>query len=450
MSEQPISSEELIRKVLLELQRRFRLAGRGTVGRVERQLKLGSGYFKDQRRPGRQRFDLKILFKALDALGVEPAEFFASVLGSTDPISSFKTEAAVLRRVKSLPRILELEAERTRRGGPARRPLDREETAQDLGVLDGLRHENPGLVMRRTRALVEQVADSQVPQLLGVYASAARVAGHNEAAHMVLVRALDLAEEGQDYSTRGDLLLRAGDVLGARGEIETALALTERASLTFAKSGDLVGIGRSLVEQGVWLGSLDRPKKAQRVLTSALDYFPADAVGADGEPDLLVQRSRFSCLMSLGLLHRRLGELETALGYLQQARQDSRGVGDKLVGRLLVLQGSIARQAGRHPQAEDLFREAFEIFQPAAPLDTALCGVELARVQLQQSKTTEAYNTVSAMLPLLDPLEKNPAASAALGELVRSAVAGRRRSGQGLSQDLLRRVARGLEAGREG
>ncbi len=458
MSEEPISSEELIRKVLAELQRRFRLAGRGTVGRVERQLGLGAGYFKDQRRPGRQRFDLKILFKALDALGVEPAEFFASILGSADPVDAFKAEAAVLRRVKSEPRILALEHQRARRGGPSRRQLDLEETVSELEVLDGLRYQDPGLAMRRTRPLVEQVADSQVPLVLGVYASASREAGHHDEAQVVLARALDLAEELHDYEVRGDLLLRAGDVMAARGEVEIAYALAERASLTFAKSGNLAGIGRSLVDQGIWLGFLDRPRKALRALRAARSYFPADTPDSDEEPAPLIQRSRFLCLLSLGLLHRRQGDLEAARRILEEAGRETRGVNKGLVGRLLELQASIARQAGRHPEAESLWRQAFEVFQPIDPLDAALCGVELARLQLHQAKAVEADGTVQALLPLLEPLETNPVASDALAELVRSALtgprqagprqAGPRQAGQGLSPALLQRVAQKLEAAR--
>ncbi len=120
-------------------------------------------------------------------------------------------------------------------------------------------------------------------------------------------------------------------------------------------------------------------------------------------------------------------------------------VGDSLVGRLLVLQASIERQAGNYPRAEELFRQAFQLFPPTDSLDAALCGGELARVLLQQSKSSEAYDTAKAMLPLIEPLEKNPVASAALAELFRCALAG-----QGMSLELLRRVARGLEEGRTG
>ena len=442
-----IRSEESIRKVLAELQRRFRIAGRGTVSRVEQELDLGAGYFKDQRRPGRRRFDLKILFRALDALNIEPAEFFASVLGTADPVAAFQTEASVLRQRQKEPRVLVLETARAlSRDVPE--PAEEGEPEPDLEALDALRHDDPSAVLRRARILVGRICESRLPLLLGIHASASQAMGRDDEAQILLGRALELAEELRDQDQIGDLLLRAGYVTASRGEVETAHILAERASLMFAKTGNLIGLGRSLIEQGIWLGALDRPREAMRALSAALGYFPDDD-GAEVEPDPLAQRNRFSCLTSLALICRGEGDLEAARRYLRQASRHTHGVGERQVGKMLVLRASIERQAGRPAEAESLFREAFELLQPADPLDAALCGVELAQVQLQQDKAPKAAETVKAMVPLLEPLEKNRAASAALTKLLRGALAGSPESGEGLTMPLLRRVAKDLEAGRK-
>lgn len=424
-------SQDLIRRVLGELQRRFRVAGRGSVKRVERELDLGAGYFKDQRRPGRRRVDLRLLFRALEALSVDPAEFFAAIMGGADPVAGFEKEAATLRRrTKPLPRILQLES-KPAAGGSAR------ETDPDLAGLDSLRYENPELVLRRARSLLPRVTDARVPQVLGIYASACRVAGRLNEAQMVLGRALELARERCGPAVLGDLLLRAGYVDGTRLQLERAHDLAERATLLFAKSGDLAGIGRALVEQGLWQGHLDRPRHALRSLTAALEYLPREAAA-----DPLLRRNQFSCLLSLGLLHRQLGDLRAARSYARAARASARGIERVVLGKLTFLRASIAHDLDELERAEALYGEALATFQPAAPMDALLCAVKLARLQLGRGRTAAAYETAKAAAPVVESLEPEPMVSAALTELLGCALAGR-----GLSEALLERVARGLEEG---
>lgn len=421
-------SDETIREVLVELQRCFRVAGRGAVSQVEKGLKLGTGYFKDQRRPDRQRVDLKILFQALDALEIDSSEFFASVLGPADPIKRFKAEAALLSRKKKMPRALVLEAERDE--------ATVEGVLPDLAALDGLRHANPSLAMRRGRALIRRITASHLPVLLAIYASACRVAGRLEEAQMVLARVLELAEERGDEGQLGDALLRAGYVAAARAEAHDALALAEKATLVFVRSGDLAGIGRALTDQGHWLVHLDRPRRAYQSFLTALEYLPENG-------DAALQRNRVSCFSNLGMLHLQLGNLEAAQRYARRARENSRGADHAVQGMLVAQQAFFDRRAGRYRRAEELFREALDMLQPVSPLDAALCGVELTRVQLQRGKAARARATARALMPLVEPLERTPLAAAALTELLRHALAG-----HGLTTAVLTKVARGLEAGR--
>ena len=432
-------SEDPIRKVLAELQRRFRIAGRGSVTRVEKELGLSAGYFKDQRRPERQRFDLKILFRALDALKVNSSEFFASVLGPADPLTVFKVEGAALRRKKAqLPRILVLEAERHENIGSE--SVRKSPETADLDSLDSLRYDNPGLVMRRARSLMPRVDDAQVPFLLGAYASACRVSGRSDEAVIVLTTALERAAELGDQAALADLLLRAGYIVAERGQQEMAFALAERATVVFARCGDLVGIGRSLIDQGMRLFHMGRQRRAAEATAMALQYLVEDG----SAPASLIERNRWSCLMNLCLIHRSLGELDLAEGYARQARDYSGGLGKKQLAKIVTLEAAIARDAGRLETAEHLYREAVEIFRPIAALDTALCSVEVVRIQLRLNRTAEAYKTAKAMMPLLEPLEKSHLASAALAQLLRCAL-----TGHGLSEALLQSVAGGLQQEQE-
>ncbi len=431
-------AEDPIRSVLLELQRRFRVAGRGSVARVEQQLRLGAGYFKDQRRPDRQRIDLKILFQALDALAVPPAEFFAVVLGPTDAATTFRYEAAALRkRRRRLPAVLNAVRARNRAAAKGAGTPEADPDV-DPAALDRLRIENPKLAMRRIRALIPRVDDTRLVALLGVYASACRATGGLDEAQMVLGLALELAERYRDPAARGDLLQRAGYVVANRGDYEGAHALAENATLVFVQLGDSIGIGRSLIDQGIWSGLLGHSRRSLRSLQAALKFLPQPGDAGAGALDPSVRRSRASCLISTGVVYRRLGDLDAAWEYAERAHAESDALDRNQYGKLLALQAAMARDLGHEESAEHLFREALALQHRISPLDTALCGIDLARLQLQRRRVADAYTTAKALVPLVVPLEKSPVA-AALTELLRCALAGR-----GLTMTLLEHVRRGL------
>ena len=424
-----MDAEKRIEQVQAALQRQFRIAGRGSVSRVQKQLNLGAGYFKNQRRAGRRRVDLKILFRALDALDVDSAEFFTSVLGAADPVDSFKTEAAALcRKARQAPSILTL---------PSPEAAGEEREKIDLAPIDALRNQDPQRVIRSVRAQIREAPEEQVPALLGIYASACRTLGKMEEAQIVLGRALEIAEERGDPALLADLLQRASYVMGYRSEADKALALSEKATLQYVHLGDLAGVGKTLVDQGVWLGFLERTGEELHSFRSALDYLPA----ASDDPD--VRKNRFACLMNLGITYRKLGDLELAGAYVEMAADHAGDVSGGQYGKLQWLRASIARETGRFAEAEVFYRQTLETLRSVKPIDAALSSVELVRFQLEQGRTADAYRTAKAMMVLVHPLRRNRLAGAALTELLRCALAGR-----GLSAAFLDRVARGLERAR--
>ncbi len=420
------TAEERITRLQEALQRRFRAAGHGSIQRVQQALHLGEGYFKDQRRPDRRRIDLRVLFRALDELEVEPADFFADALGTVDPLTVFLSQAAGLRRKGRLPRILELERQRvgdeTERAEPAE--------------LETLERASSRRVLRRAHALVQRLEAGQVPELLGIYASACQRLGRFDPAQMVVARALELAAELKTKSYPG-LLQRAARVVSARGDHQGAVALSEKATLAYVTGGDLVNVGRTLVDQGTWFATQGRFRRAIRAFDSALgSYLSAAGEGTD------VRRHRFSCLMNLGSCHLELGELDAARRYAALAREQSAGVGPAANGRLLWLQASIAGRRGQLQEAEEHLGEAAEIYRPVAPVESALASVERVRLQLLGGRTAEVYDTARTMTRLLEPLKDDRAASAAVAELLRCALTGR-----GLTIKLVDRVERGIRKG---
>ena len=423
-------TDQIIDAVQSQLQHRFRLAGRGSVQRVQEQLQLGAGYFRDLRRPGRQRFDLRVLLEALQALGVDEAEFFASVVGTTDPVDTFRVEGnALRRRLRRLPRILRIEAERTCGNGSER---------VDLEALEADRLDQPRQVMRRACQMVRVARIRQVPRLLGIYASAARALGRLDEAQVVLCRALDLAMAAGDRKVVGELIQRSSYVLADRSDLDQALVLAERASSEFVAEGDLIGIGKTLVDRSVWHRAADQPEEALRLLRSALRYLPADCDRLD------VRKNRFACWVNLGVVYAELGEPRRAGRFLRMARREASGLGMRVLAGVLKLDASIARQNGDNERAAELLAQALPIFQEFEPLDAAFIAVDLARLQLLLGRTLQATETAKSMTLLLKPLSTNRIASAAITELVRVALAG-----EGLNAAILDRVAKGLAKGRE-
>lgn len=422
-----MNAEHLLQKVQGELQRRFRVAGRGAVSRVQEQLQLGAGYFRDLRRPGRQRFDLRVLLEALGALGVDAAEFFGSVLGSVDPMSTFLSEAASLRfKIKRDPKILVLVDQRP---SVIENPL-----RVDLQALDDLRLEDPRQAMKQILGEISHVAEEDVPKLLGVYGSCCRISGQVPVAHLVLARALEIAVAQDSLVVLGDLQQRSCYVLAGRSDHEGALALSEKAMLTHVMAGNLIGIGKNLVSQGHFLFSLERLTEATRAWSRALDYLPEDSPQSD------VRSNRFSCYLNIGVVCLKLGKLEEAKKSCVRARGVGGGIKNEVLGKAIWLEASIFKKEGELKRACMLLHEALEHYREVNPISAALIAVDLVRLQLKIGRTVTAYETAKAMATLVKPLESNEVASAAITELVRCAIAGR-----GLTAGLLDEISRGIE-----
>lgn len=421
--------QSAIQKLQDELQRRFRIAGRGSVTRVQDILQLGSGYFRDLRRPERQRLDLRVLLGALEILEVESSEFFASVFGSSNPVDSFLSEAVELRRkMRRLPQIL--------RTVESRQGLDEAGELLDnqvLNHLDGLRRTSPSIAMRECREAATRAHWSQVPRILGSYASACRAASRYKEACVVAAQALRLAVEQDDLGLQADLIQRIAYIVGTDGDQEKALLILEKATLLYARLADTARIGQTLVDQGVFKGYLGQAEQSIELFKTALTLIPEDAVGN-------LEAARVSAQFNLAVTSMNLGRLEDAQKYAAEARQGMASQGLVAVGKAMWLQAEVAKAQGQSEQAEELLSETVEIFRDFEPLTASIVAVDLVRWQLQVGKALAAYATAKAMISLLKPLESNRLASAAITEMVRCALAG-----QGLTSKLLDGITSGLE-----
>lgn len=428
-----MSTQSAIQKLQDELQRRFRVAGRGSVTRVQEELQLGGGYFRDLRRPERQRLDLRVLLGALDVLGVDTAEFFSSVFGSSDIVESFCTEAAELsRKLRRPPQILR-QIEQRLEASPPDHPLD----IDTLDHLDSLRRNNPREAMRQCRQLLVEADSAQLPRILGAYASACRVAGRLDEAQIVLAEALRMTTAPQDLAERAALIQRAAYILADRGLHEQAVEIVEKATLAYVKLGDTIGIGKTMIDQGVFAGYLERYEDSFNYFEKALGFLPENTTGA-------LEVSRTSAQFNLAAVGLKLGRLEEAEHYANVARQAIACQGQVAVGKTIWLEATIAKAQDRRQDAIDFFEKALEIFRDLEPLTAAVVAVDLVRWQLQIGHAVEAYATAKAMISLIKPLESNRFAAAAITDMARSALAG-----QGLTEAFLDQVVSDLQGARK-
>ncbi len=433
-----MQTDALLMAIHRELQRRFRAAGPGTIGRIEASLGLSQGYFRDQRRKDRLRIDLRVLLRTLELLGVDRAEFFSAVLGSSDPMMRFRNEGLLLRvrRQRGVPI---LEAVERRQG--ATKPMT---ACLDLAALDSDRFDRPKEVERKIRLRIPKVEETQIIPLLGIYGSTCRSLGKVSRAHSVLAKALELAESGPPQVV-AELLLRSASVLGDQGRFRYAAELAEKAVTRFALAGDRLGIAKALLKLGMAQGCAGLQEEEIRSFEAARSYLenlanemPARAGAApEDEPEaanpkihadtamgLELQRNLFSVLTNLALAHHQQQEFQMADSLAHRAEKVAEGLGPILTGKLIWLRGTLAWQQHLLPQAETHLRRALELHRSRAPLSSALIAVDLVRVQLQQGHVSEATATARAMTTLVSSLERHPVALAAIAQLIRSTLEG--------------------------
>ncbi len=419
---------EKLSRLLKALQLRFH-ERRGSVRRTEQALGLSPGYFRVQRNSER-RVSLLALLKALNSTHTHPREFFLEAFQSRDPIRDLRHETSSLG---TEPPRLVTEIQR-RANNPVIPPkLD----ASYLQEIDSLPYTDARLAKSQAIAVVKHIPRPFLPRLLGVYASALRLLEEHDGAQHALTIGLELAAQRDDRSAVADLWQRLAYVMADRGDYHRALLISERAEKIFVRTGDSIGSGKTLVDQGLWLHYLDHPKESIDLHLTALLRLPQD-------PQL--RRCRASAFQTLGFNCLKLQDLDRAETYAAQARQEASELEPWVFGGILWLQADIATARGRYEEAEGFFREAVEIFSPISAGQAALASIELVRSLLLQGRDREAHETAKAMARLVELLhrKKNRVAEAALTELIRCGLERR-----GLSLALLDSTAQKIRKSRK-
>ncbi len=424
----------------------MRRAGPGSLSRIRKAARVGKNYFRElglRLEAGAERgFDLAVLLRALAALGRDRRDFFTDLYGPPDPIARLRTETARLGE----PLLI---VTRARQALAGENDCPREETLPfdgagfpDARKLDDHRFKDPRQTLGLIAGALEMVAAGLSPRrgalpLLAVWGSARRMVfdqpGALEEAQQALVTAYELAEPSGDPALLGDLLQRIAYVVGDRGDRERALELTDRALVQHTTACHRRGVGRSLVDRGMWLYYLGNPRQAITAQKAALEHLPEDE-----------RRNRFSALQGLGLYYQSLGETEQARRYASLAGEAVDGLGAWFRGKLLWLWASINMADGAHQQAERYLQDVVTIFKQVNPIESAVATTELVRLQLEHGKPADAYEAARKAVELIGPLKGNRLAVGAIEELSRCGYAGR-----GLSIAMVEGVARSIQEGWE-
>lgn len=390
------------------LQKTLRRAGPGSIMALEKKLGVRSGWLRYKRFRG--TLELSHLLQILHLLDLDPATFFSEAFGENP--AAYRLDQAKGKAPLLVRKVVQRFADKM----PAKPPGLQ---ASDLRELDQQRRDSPKESLQGVASSLDRAAVDQLPMLLGIAGSAWRHMFQLDKARHALNSGLQMAEELRDSSLTADVLQRLGYVVADSGEYANAWRLARRATEIYTQTADFEGIGRSFVDQGIWLFYLDRVEEAIAAQEAALRYLPASAM-----------ENRCAAMQNLGLYYRQRGATQRAAEYAEQARALDEALDPFSRARLIWLQGQIEVDQGNLESAERFLGQAATGLMSLHPADAALVTTELVHLQLRRGHPERAYKTAGTMISLVEPLSRHPHISAAIIELLRCCLSGR---GLGLS-----------------
>ncbi len=365
----------------------------------------------------------------LEVGGIEPELLWSRAFPEgSDPLSRFAGEARLLERGLKVPKAIGIVRQRHAAGELIDSASDAR--AGDIDTLWQERLTDPPRAGRRAAMMAKHGSERPfVARTLGVWAAVLRTRGDLRLATVVLGVALELAED--DVRVRAELAQRAAYVLSDRARFAEALQLVEVALVLYARSGDVAGVGRALVDNGTFLDYCGEREEAIAAYTAALGFLP------DAE-----RFNRYGAHQGLALVYVNTGKLRFADHHLHEALRVRVVLSEIETARLYWLRARIAQARQETGQAIIYFEKVLSHLDDA-PEDFAVAASELVLIRLHAGQVAEATRQAKALTQVALRID-NEIVQAAVANLILAAKRGQ------LSLEAAESLLRQMEKGEAG
>ena len=404
--------------------------GHGSAAEIDQKLGKSEGYVGRVLR-GEIGLQVEMLFKILDALDADPADFFAR---------------CVETRINPEQVLLKIERQKVGRNQPwwvgrTRKALDLanrphlltmgEPTTADKDLenelidLEELRFSYPNKASEAFVPLLDRVIEQAMTNksrsalevlgtAIGVGASMERMNASFPQSARALRMALALSRQLSLDSLRAGLLQRTSFVVGDQADYLLGVEIARQASDLYILQNDPKGVGKALVGRAVMHLYLEDHQAALNAYHSGLSYLADDS-----------WCSRYAATQGIGLVHMLTNDLRRAKIWADRAAAMHKTQEGPNWWRLIWLQGEIALKAQDLDHAIVHLRSAREAFaEHGNPFDIAAISLQLARALFVSGSVTEMRGIAAEMMSLLKPLQRHRFASSAIHEFARAALTG--------------------------
>lgn len=390
-----MQAEEWVESLIAAVRRRVTPK---KLGIAEELAGVGVGYLRKAQSQAQNIMLAKFLRVCVNA-GIDPAEVFAEIFPVSEPALDFGVEIPQ----RPAPHIVKRVRQRLEQGETVAQPLPR----SWLEWLDELRYDKPKLALSLTEDTIDFVREGDLPFALGIWGSTCRLFSRYDEGFLAILEGIELTKACQDQNDKIDLLQRISFMIVSMAtNYRAALDISERAAVLCSRTGDLNRLGRIMVDQGIFLASLECYSEAEDSFLASLKYLNQQE-----------RRNRVAAFQGIGLLSQLQGDSQEALRYAQQASKIAIGCFE--VGKLQWLIGCAYSDIQSWEEAFEAFDKAFENLQRTSAIDAGLTVCDHVKALLQTGSLYEARAKSQGMRVLLEPLAQYPIASAAIRDLIR-------------------------------
>ncbi len=281
----------------------------------------------------------------------------------------------------------------------------------ELLRLDDLRYDDHARALRQVKGLIRSgnVEPQDLALAYGVLASCFRMSGKLHLALKTVDAGIRFARKEQQ--PLGDLLQRFSVAVSNLGQYTLALWLSAEAAVQHIEAADQLGVAKTLVDRGIFLGHLEQIDRGIECFSLALTY------------DLKKESPRnfIAALHGNAILYARLGNIGRARQYLSEALAAA-SPGQKIVVMLWWLEGSLSHSEGDLERAEKFLSKALDSGRCLTTINLALLAVEYVELLHLRGADREAAQAAQDLARFFDIFEKNPLVEGLVAKLIRAAV----------------------------